>query len=58
MYRKLNDQGICISQNTFERWTLDDAARAELPLTEDYADTFPLGAAIDFSSQFQVPVGK
>uniref|UniRef100_K1QHM0 Nucleoporin Nup159/Nup146 N-terminal domain-containing protein n=1 Tax=Magallana gigas TaxID=29159 RepID=K1QHM0_MAGGI len=45
-------------KNTFERWTLDDAARAELPLTEDYADTFPLGAAIDFSSQFQVPVGE
>ncbi|XP_062571684.1 nuclear pore complex protein Nup214-like isoform X2 [Saccostrea cucullata] len=46
------------NKNTFERWTLDDAARAELPLTEDYADTFPLGAAVDLSSQYAIPVGE
>ncbi|XP_078324262.1 uncharacterized protein LOC111123666 [Crassostrea virginica] len=46
------------NKNTFERWTLDDAARAELPLTEDYVDTFPLGAAVDLSSQFAIPVGE
>lgn len=51
----LND---CLFQSTFERWTLDDAARAELPLTEDYADTFPVGVAVDFSSQYAIPVGK
>ncbi|XP_048774745.2 nuclear pore complex protein Nup214-like [Ostrea edulis] len=46
------------NKSTFERWTLDDAARAELPLTEDYADTFPVGVAVDFSSQYAIPVGE
>ncbi|KAK3087296.1 hypothetical protein FSP39_004343 [Pinctada imbricata] len=46
------------NKNELERWNLDDAARAELPLTESYVDTFPMGAAIDFSSQYAIPTGE
>ncbi|KAJ8300435.1 hypothetical protein KUTeg_021954 [Tegillarca granosa] len=42
----------------WERWCLNDSDRAELPLTEDYSDTFPVGVTVDFSSQFHVPYGE
>lgn len=45
-------------QAMYERWDLDDAARAEMPMTEDYCETFPVGMAIDYTSQHPIPVGE
>ncbi|XP_053380901.1 nuclear pore complex protein Nup214-like isoform X2 [Mercenaria mercenaria] len=45
------------NKSTLERWNLDDSARAECPLTDDYADTYPMGFAVDFSSQTPIPLG-
>ena len=45
-------------QTVWERWSLDDSGRAELPLTESYDETFPIGMAIDFTSQRDIPLGE
>ncbi|XP_033727841.1 nuclear pore complex protein Nup214-like [Pecten maximus] len=45
-------------QCDWERWNLDDSARAELPLTDSHEDTFPRGVAIDFSSPVPIPLGE
>ena len=45
-------------QTTWEHWNLDDSARAECPLTDDYVDTFPMGVTVDFTSQTPIPRGK
>uniref|UniRef100_A0A8C4R7R2 Nucleoporin Nup159/Nup146 N-terminal domain-containing protein n=1 Tax=Eptatretus burgeri TaxID=7764 RepID=A0A8C4R7R2_EPTBU len=42
----------------WELWNLEDACRAELPLSENGEDTFPMGIAVDNTSQIPIPVGK
>ena len=45
-------------QNVWERWSLEDSARAELPLTEDHDETYPAGIAVDFTSRLPIQLGK
>ncbi|CAH1795927.1 unnamed protein product [Owenia fusiformis] len=42
--------------NSWDRWSLEDSGRAELPLTATQDDTFPMGLALDYTSQYNIPI--
>ena len=50
--------GLQEDQISWEQWTQEDAARAELPLTADKQETFPVGMGLDTSTQNELPWGE
>lgn len=42
----------------WQQWNQIDAARAELPLSANHQDTFPVGFAFDTGITMQLPWGK
>ncbi|XP_066294841.1 nuclear pore complex protein Nup214-like [Branchiostoma lanceolatum] len=44
-------------KNVWELWNLDDAGRAELPLSTNHDETYPMGMAVDLTSTNQIPIG-
>jgi nuclear pore complex protein Nup214 len=50
--------GLQEDQISWEQWTQDDAARAELPLSVDKEETYPVGFVLDTSTQHELPWGQ
>ena len=50
--------GLQEDQISWEQWTQEDAARAELPLSVDKQETFPVGFGLDTSTQHELPWGE
>lgn len=40
---------------TWEQWVVGDSSRAEMPLSAEQEETYPVGMAVDLSSQSGVP---
>ncbi|KAI8518454.1 hypothetical protein Bbelb_044710 [Branchiostoma belcheri] len=45
-------------KNVWELWNLDDAGRAELPLSTNHDETYPMGMAVDLTSTNPIPIGE
>ncbi|GFO08112.1 nuclear pore complex protein nup214 [Plakobranchus ocellatus] len=43
---------------SWEHWNLEDCSRAELPLTDQQNDTFPVGMAVDYSPQLPIVLNE
>lgn len=51
--------GLQEDQISWQQWTQEDAARAELPLSVDKQETFPVGLGLDTSSTLcELPWGQ
>lgn len=50
--------GLQGDQSSWEQWTQEDAARAELPLSLNKQETFPVGLGLDTSTQHEIPWGQ
>ncbi|KAG8315146.1 hypothetical protein J6590_076653 [Homalodisca vitripennis] len=50
--------GVLGLQGEWEQWQLEDAARAELPLSPSKQETHPVGMAMDTSVQYNLPWGE
>lgn len=49
---------LLLLQTQWERFSLEDHVRAETQLTADYAETYPVGLAINRTAQQAIPLGK
>ena len=45
------------ADGAWQRWNLEDSSRAEMPMTSDYNETFPVGVGVDLTSQAPIPIG-
>lgn len=50
--------GLKEDQISWQQWTQQDVARAELPLSRNKQETFPVGLGLDTSIQHKLPVGQ
>lgn len=47
---------LSTEENVWYQWNLDESARVILPMNKT-EETFPVGVAVDYSSQIQTPIG-